>query len=126
MYALGIIQLYDPVIHGAVSYEEAEALKDHWLIIQSIPISFPIDWNFCNNDNQEELDNYKEELLYKLYGRKSKRSLGISDIKRLEVFGKIELVKLYEASSGQILGLRKTSGISIFQRKFRNYLKQKL
>lgn len=124
-YTLGICHVYDQGLHGFDSEPNGHHLIYHYCPFNEHPLSFLESWQPGDLTNKMEIEDFIEEAKASMSSRLElcqNKSVCLKEISR---FPKVDIVKVLFLPGGYCVGIKKTLWLSIFQRKWRNYLKKK-
>lgn len=124
-YTLGICHVYDQGLHGPDSEPEGHHLVYNYCEVDEGPLSFLESWHPGDLSNKMEMDDFVTEAKASMMSRLSKCQNQHVCLKEISQFPKVDIVEIMFLPGGYCVGIKKTHWLSIFQRKWRNYLKEK-
>tara|TARA_Y100001958_G_C21234301_1_gene560441 strand:- start:459 stop:908 length:450 start_codon:yes stop_codon:yes gene_type:complete len=119
---LGVCEIYTPVIHGHTEYSSKNILGNY-IVIDTIELS-----EFYNNEHLRLLHNLRkmwrslESLAVPTNPFQHPLIRDLQTISKTPNFISVDILDTYELEGGEIIGIKKTFWLKIFQRKCKKYL----
>lgn len=124
-YTLGICHVYDQGLHGVDSEPEGHHLVYHYCQSDEHPLSFLESWQPGDLTSRMEIDDFIMEAKSSMKSRLSRCQNKSVCVKEINSFPKVDIIEVLYLPGGYCVGIKKTHWLSVFQRKWRNYLKTK-